>query len=241
MNGEAMPAPVQEPVVPVQTGEGAGATPPAGGEPTPSTFKLPDGRELPGDKVVEEYNKLLGDYTQKSQRLSELEKPTQTPDGTEDRWRNPEYKPQTWDEVLGEAERRALARIEARDQERTAQTQKEQQQRDVVNKQIDDAVVKIKETDKELDEKDMFAYAAEQAKQGVQYSTVDGLYSHYKEVQQARRSGEANAMRNMANRNAVNVGVGKAGPSTPGPVDLGQLRRHSSILDAVYDDLSRRK
>lgn len=37
-------------------------------------FKLPDGREMTADQVYEEYNKLLPEFTRRSQKLSEYEK-----------------------------------------------------------------------------------------------------------------------------------------------------------------------
>lgn len=38
------------------------------------TYRLPDGRELDGEGVLGEYNKLQSEFTRRSQRLSELEK-----------------------------------------------------------------------------------------------------------------------------------------------------------------------
>lgn len=224
-------------------GGGQSGGQPAGegkGELTPQTYKLPDGRELSADKVVEEYNNLLKDYTQKSQKLSTYEKnlesenvPPGVNDGREDPWADPSYVPKDWNELFSEVERRLSAKSEA---ERQAQIKLEEERKQI-NTQIDTAVGKIKETDKELDENDMFAYAAEQSKKGVQYTTVEGLYEHYKAIREARKQGQQDAMKNIQRRGFNNPAPGSGSPPGPKPVDMGALRRHSSIVDAVAERL----
>jgi len=41
-------------------------------------FELPDGRKVDAAGVAQEYRNLLGDYTQKSQKLAELTRGTET-------------------------------------------------------------------------------------------------------------------------------------------------------------------
>jgi hypothetical protein len=43
----------------------------------PSTFKVPDGRELTAEEVYAEYNKLLPEFTKRSQKLAEIERQSQ--------------------------------------------------------------------------------------------------------------------------------------------------------------------
>jgi hypothetical protein len=47
------------------------------GKETPKLFKLPDGRELAAEDVLNEYNKLLPEFTKKSQKLAEIERQSQ--------------------------------------------------------------------------------------------------------------------------------------------------------------------
>ena len=42
-----------------------------------STFKVPDGRELTAEEVYAEYNKLLPEFTKRSQKLAEIERQSQ--------------------------------------------------------------------------------------------------------------------------------------------------------------------
>lgn len=60
-----------------------GSEPPAPQQTVVSKFKLPDGRELTADQVVEEYKNLQKDYTVKTQELSRLKEtpPERTPPG----------------------------------------------------------------------------------------------------------------------------------------------------------------
>lgn len=48
----------------------------------PAKYKLPDGREVPADQVLAEYNNLHKDYTVKTQKLAELEKQPTLPTST---------------------------------------------------------------------------------------------------------------------------------------------------------------
>jgi len=50
----------------------------------PTLYTMPDGRELTGEQVLEEYKSLQSDYTRKSQELSEKTKTEQAVNGAED-------------------------------------------------------------------------------------------------------------------------------------------------------------
>ncbi|MBI4151612.1 hypothetical protein HY496_01465 [Candidatus Woesearchaeota archaeon] len=222
---------------PVVTGQGGGTPQGGGGE--PQTYELPDGRQVSAEELAREWKEnFLPDYTRKSQELSNLKK---TPDGgqppvqNQNPWTDPNYVPKTWEEIFAEVEKRLDTKTQAqREQELVAQKEKEE-----LNKQIDASILKIKETDKTLNEDDMFRYAAEEAKKGVQYSTVEALYGNYKQIEQARLQGQRDALKNIQNRQGAGTGVGSGGPPGSQPVDLNVLRKSPSIADAVQDHLRR--
>lgn len=215
-----------------QGGNGQGGD--QGGTPGGSEklYEMPDGRKLTADQVHAEYNNLLPDYTRKSQELAKLTGKPNEQQGQPDpndplaKFKDPNYQPQSWAEVLEAAKLLVDNDLKAKDEA----TKKEQQEREAVSKQIDEAVAKIKETDKALDEEDMFTYAAEKAKKGVQYASVDALYDDYKAIRDARKQGMSEAHRNMQNRGARDVSVGAGSPSGgPAPIDLASLRGKSIV------------
>lgn len=218
------------PAVPVGGQDGGQ---PAGKGEGESLYQMPDGRELSGEQVLEEYKNLQTDYTKKATLLAELTKPKEV---TQDPWKDPSYSPQSWDEVLGAAEQRVLAKIKSEQEVLSQQQAQETADRQKISDEVDKSVAEIKKTDKELNEDDMFTFAAEKAKKGVQYTTVDSLYEDYKMIREARKQGQQDALRNMANRQ--NLNMGSAGPQGPAPVNLADLRKHSSIIDAVRERLS---
>lgn len=221
-----------------QSGEGQGNVAGGGAALEPKTFETPDGRKLTAEELEKEWKEnFLPDYTKKSQELAALKKPLDSDPQPKDKWRDPSYQPQTWDEILAEAETRAERRIFSRlDADKEVQ-RKVEEERTTIAKQIDDEVVKIKETDKTLDENDMFTFSAEKAKKGVQYSSVNALYEDYKMVREARIKGQQDAMRYMTRREGQNVGVGGGVPAGNQPINLQDIRKHASIVDAVADRL----
>ena len=120
-------------------------------------YELPDGRKVDGATLAKEWKEnFLPDYTRKSQELSTYKNtpgnqlPTEaTP---ENKFADPDYVPQSYEEILAEATNRAVAQIKG-----------EQQAEADAYKAAEDAVVeqlnKVKEIDPNVDENKLFLHA----------------------------------------------------------------------------------
>lgn len=103
---------VETPVVETPSEEPAAIVEPEAPVVEPEKFKMPDGRELTGAQVREEYDNLNRDYTQKSQKLAELTKPDPNINNVPE-WKREGYIPQSYAEIIEIAEKQALGRIKA--------------------------------------------------------------------------------------------------------------------------------
>lgn len=108
------PSETPAPVAPTETET---TTPVAPTE--PEMFELPDGRKVDAATVAQEYKNLLSDYTRKSQELAAKTKAPETlPTPPQNPYADPNYIPQTYEEIIKVAEERALQAIEAKEQAR---------------------------------------------------------------------------------------------------------------------------
>ncbi len=138
---EETPAPVEEPVVEAT-------------EVKTETFKLPDGREVTAEELYKEHTEnLIPEFTRRSQELAQLKKGENLNNKpTESKFANPDYTPQTYEEILQEAEARAVRTIEAKEQARLTQ---EKAIQDTVSNQL----AEVKKVDPTVNENALFLHA----------------------------------------------------------------------------------
>lgn len=117
----------------------------------PELYDLPDGRKVDAETLSKEWKEnFYPDYTRKSQALAAKEKlTTEKPvDPTSD----PEWQPQSYSELLEVAEKRALEKVEAKEQARIEN-----------HKAIENAVIAeladLKKGDPNLNENALFLHA----------------------------------------------------------------------------------
>lgn len=118
----------------------------------PEKFKMPDGRLLTGAEVKEEYEKLLPDYTQKSQKLAELTRITTPVDPNLPDWKREGYQPKSYAEIIEIAKAQALEEI-------AQASETAEKQRTEVSAAVDAQVAALKAKDPKLDETALFAHA----------------------------------------------------------------------------------
>lgn len=145
------PAPSPTPTPDVPADKGAEADKPAVAA-DPMLYELPDGRKVNGEELAKEWKEnFLPDYTRKSQALAAKEK-VDLPDKPQNKYADPAYVPQTYEEIIQAAEERALQKFEAKEQSRIDQ-----------QKAIEDAVesqlTEIKKADPTVDENALFQHA----------------------------------------------------------------------------------
>jgi len=82
----------------------------------PELFELPDGRKVDAATLATEFkDNFLPEFTRKSQRLAELEKPAPAPETPKSPYADPEYIPQSYEEIIKAAEERALQTLAQRE------------------------------------------------------------------------------------------------------------------------------
>lgn len=151
----------EEPVVaPEETPSEEQPAEPAAPPSEPALYELPDGRKVTGDELYKEHTQnLLPEFTRRSQKLSEYESgkaPTTPPDHSQPEkpnpYADPNYIPQTYEEIIAAAEERALARIEAREQSAI-------ETRQAVETQVAAEIEAIKAIDPNVNTDQLFAHA----------------------------------------------------------------------------------
>jgi len=91
----------------------------------PELYELPDGRKVDAATLATEFKEnFLPEFTRKSQKLAELEKgPTTETQPSKSPYADPEYIPQSYEEIIRAAEERALQTLDQRENERIAKEQ----------------------------------------------------------------------------------------------------------------------
>lgn len=180
---EEQTPPVEEP----------GTEPPA--EPSqPALYELPDGRKVTPDELYKEHTEnLLPEFTRRSQKLSELEGKNQTqPDHSQSEkpnpYADPNYIPQTYEEIIAAAEERALARIEAR--ERSAI-----ETRQAVESQVASEIEAIKQIDSNVNTDQLFAHAVKYG-----FSDLKAAHQNMKDMSALVEKTQKATVQNVAKR-----------------------------------------
>lgn len=122
--------------------------------PVAELYELPDGRKVDAETLSKEWKEnFYPDYTRKSQALAAKEKePLPSNEPKENPYANPEYVPQSYEEILQVAEERALAKLDAREQERVEKQQ-------AIENSVVTQLNEIKAVDSTLNENALFLHA----------------------------------------------------------------------------------
>lgn len=177
--------PVEEPAKPAEP-------------PVAELFELPDGRKVDAETLSKEWKQnFYPDYTRKAQALAAKENlpiPAQKP--TVD----PEWQPQSYDELLKVAEDRILQSIESREQ---ARIQEQQAIENAVVQQLEE----LKKIDTSLNENALFQHA-------MKYGFRDLAQAHQnmRDMSELAKKVQVTTANNIAKRNdAVSVTPGASG------------------------------
>ena len=123
--------------------------------PEPELFELPDGRRVSSEELSKEWkDNFMPDYTRKSQELAEYKRNIKTEEEKEDvpKWRQTDYRPETYAELIEIAKQEAIESI--RNQERESLAEKER-----ISKEVENTLSKIKSGNPNLDENKLFEHA----------------------------------------------------------------------------------
>lgn len=186
------PIETDAPAEPVETVE----TPAA----EPELYELPDGRKVSGEEVAQEYKNLLSDYTRKSQELAERSRETITEPKPASPYADPNYIPQTYEEIIQAAKKAALDELSQREQERID-----------AQKSVEDAVLaqltELKGADPQLNENQLFQHATKYG-----FRDLKAAYQNMRDMSEMAKKVQQTTATNIAKRqDPVSVSPGATG------------------------------
>lgn len=188
--------PTEEPVTPTETPE----------EPVAELYELPDGRKVDAETLSKEWkDNFYPEYTRKSQALAEKEKGNITTETPENPYADPTYIPKSYEEIIAVAEQRALARIEAKEQEKATQAKAVE---DFVTTQI----TELKTSNPKLDENALFAHAV---KYGFQ--DLKSAYQNMQDMGKIAKTVQTKTVKDIQRRNDPVSTPGKPLGNAPDP------------------------
>ncbi len=208
----------------------------------PEKYQIGD-KEYTAEQIADletragKYNDLLPEFTQKSQKLSELEKLAggSKPDENKAPYEDPNWKPKDYRELadaIKDASERGASKALAILQ------QKEQEQQETKT-EMDNFFAGIKAKDKDFDEQDFSDFALRHHFPVKTVNDLQAVYSAYAELQKASELGTETGRKSRENRNdKVN---NPSGGSGKGP-DYSDINASGgSIFDKAREALLRTK
>lgn len=186
------------------------------------------------------YDKLLPDYTQKSQKLAEIEKSNKI-NKSEQEDDVPEFAKEGWEpKSYSELQKAILWAKESGKQEALKTLEAQKEEVDKKKAEVDNFFSEVKKTDKDFDEKDFSEFVLKHTKDkdDVDIKDIKSFYSVYKDFGEARKIGEDAARKNKDSRTEkVNSAGGEGGSG----VDFSDLRGKGNLIDIARNALDRIK
>lgn len=198
-------------------------------------FELPDGRKVDAKGLEEEYNKLLPEFTRRSQRLAALEKIKETPKETEKAtWEDPNWQPKTWQEVRQAAREETLREL----QPLLSEVEQRKLQADVYTQAqqiVDTELAALKAKDSKLNEAELFKHA------NKGFNSLTAAYNDLQDRKGLEKAVEQRVLKNMKSRGEEPVANSSATtPENDVPV-YQDLTKFRNSRDAAFAALKAQK
>ncbi len=191
-------------------------------EPTkePELFELPDGRKVDAATLTKEWKEnFLPDYTRKSQALAAKPEPITNNEPAKNPLEDPNYAPQTYEELAAQIEARTLAKIEAKEK---AVTEAQQAREDTVVNQL----AEVKKIDPSVNETQLFLHATK-----YKFQDLSLAHQNMKDMADLAKKVQQTTATNIAKRNdPVSVSPGASG-SRPDPSQFSSAREYLRSLN----------
>lgn len=184
-------------------------------DPEPVLYELPDGRKVDAETLSKEWKEnFYPEYTRKSQELAGYKrgeqeftkKPEAKPAEDPEPWKNPDYVPQTYGEIVEIATKEAMRRIQSQAQEEANRTR-------AIEEAVSNELSEIKKLDPKLDENALFAHANKYG-----FNNLKMAYQNMSELRRVEADTEQRVLKNLKTREAAPVS-GRPGAPVPTPSD----------------------
>lgn len=188
-------------------------------------YETPDGRKVNAEQLQTEWkDNFLPEFTRKSQALADLERNTHInnrPDN-EPEWKNPEFVPNSYAEVIELAKAEAVAAIKLDatvEEERVASIQAD----------VEKELQTLKTANPSMDENDLFQHANKYG-----FSSLTTAFQNMNDMRSTAETIEQQTLKNVNSRNAENISTGSGGKQT---VDKGYDPNEMSQYDGALSYL----
>ena len=174
-------------------------------EPVAELFELPDGRKVDAVTLTKEWKEnFLPEFTQKSQRLAEIEK-APLPEPVKSPYADPEYVPQNYEEIIQAAKTAALQELAQKEADRIASQQ-------AIETSVATQLDEVKKVDPTVNENQLFLHAT---KYGFRDLTV--AHRNMKDMAELAKTVKQQTAQDIQKRNdPVSVSPGATG-ARPNP------------------------
>lgn len=183
-------------------------------------FELPDGRKVTGEELYKEHTeKLLPEFTRRSQELAELKKGSiNNNNEPASPYADPNYIPQSYEEILKVAEERALKAFEAREQASI-------EQHEAIENEVATQLETLKKADPALNENALFLHANKYG-----FRDLSLAHQNMKDMSAMAKNVQQKTADNIARRNdPVSISPGATG-GRPDPSQFENARDYLRSL-----------
>lgn len=187
----------------------------------PQLYELPDGRKVDAETLATEWKeKFMPDYTRKSQIAAQVAKqasPATTDNSTNNAsqdtpyWRNPDWQPQTYAEVI------EAAKAEIKYEQAREQSEKEAY-RQTINTVVESQLAEIRKIEPNLSEDLLFAHATKYG-----FSDLGTAYKNMKDFNLAVKRTEQQVRQNIASRAEDPIAVATQQPNASDGIDYNSI------------------
>ncbi len=181
-------------------------------------FDTPDGRKVNAETLQKEWKEnFLPEFTRKSQKLAEFEK-TNLPEKIPNPYENPEYVPQTYEEIIKAAEERAVKAIEDRANARIAES-------NALETAVAQQLEEVKKADPTVNENQLFVHATKYG-----FRDLKIAYQNMKDMQEMAKKVQQQTAKDIQKRqDPVSVSPGATGTKL-NPEDYATSRDYLAAL-----------
>jgi len=180
----------------------------------PVLFETPDGRQVTAEQLQVEWKEnFMPEFTRKSQRLAELEKGTKEVVNDIPKWKEKDYIPDAYSEIVEIAKAEALKEIENK-----SRVERENQER--ISKEVESTLLKIKAKDPNLNENKLFEHALK-----YNFQNLEVAYQNMADINKIKEIAEKNVLENLKSKNTLKVATdtAKVDSATNNNVDYNSL------------------
>ena len=184
-------------------------------------YELPDGRKVDAETLQSEWKENFApEFTRRSQELAELKRNKDLPEAPKSPYADPDYVPESYEEILKVAEQRALDAIEAKETERLTQQKASE---DAVVAQLDE----VKKLDPQVDENKLFLHANKYG-----FRDLKQAHQNMRDMSNVVKTVQKNTAVNIAKRvDPVSVAPGSPTGSRPDPSAFASAQEYLRSLN----------